>query len=85
MPCPWVQYNVSFPLDTWAFRFRKISLLDGNQFLTVGILISNLHLEMKDIQQVVFNMDDSVVDLETIASLYENRAQEDELVKTRMC
>lgn len=30
-------------------------------------------------------MDDSVVDLETMASLYENRAQEDELVKTRMC
>uniref|UniRef100_A0A8C0RNU3 FH2 domain-containing protein n=1 Tax=Canis lupus familiaris TaxID=9615 RepID=A0A8C0RNU3_CANLF len=31
----------------------------------------------------IFNVDDSVVDLETLAALYENRAQEDELVKIR--
>uniref|UniRef100_A0A2K6FG48 Formin 1 n=1 Tax=Propithecus coquereli TaxID=379532 RepID=A0A2K6FG48_PROCO len=62
---------------------RIIKLLDGKRSQTVGILISSLHLEMKDIQQAIFNVDDSVVDLETLAALYENRAQEDELVKIR--
>ncbi|XP_066197931.1 formin-1 isoform X2 [Saccopteryx leptura] len=62
---------------------KIIKLLDGKRSQTVGILISSLHLEMKDIQQAIFNVDDSVVDLETLAALYENRAQEDELVKIR--
>ncbi|KAM5338096.1 formin-1 isoform 3-T3 [Glossophaga mutica] len=65
-------------------KVKKImKLLDGKRSQTVGILISSLHLEMKDIQQAIFNVDDSVVDLETLAALYENRAQEDELVKIR--
>ncbi|XP_007521744.2 formin-1 isoform X2 [Erinaceus europaeus] len=62
---------------------KIIKLLDGKRSQTVGILISSLHLEMKDIQQAIFNVDDSVVDLETLAALYENRGQEDELVKIR--
>ncbi|XP_004609600.2 formin-1 isoform X2 [Sorex araneus] len=62
---------------------KIIKLLDGKRSQTVGILISSLHLEMKDIQQAIFNVDDSVVDLETLTALYENRAQEDELVKIR--
>ncbi|XP_049645741.1 formin-1 isoform X1 [Suncus etruscus] len=66
------------------YKVKKIiKLLDGKRSQTVGILISSLHLEMKDIQQAIFNVDDSVVDLETLAALYENRAQEDELVKIR--
>ncbi|EDL27852.1 formin 1, isoform CRA_a [Mus musculus] len=62
---------------------KIIKLLDGKRSQTVGILISSLHLEMKDIQQAIFTVDDSVVDLETLAALYENRAQEDELTKIR--
>ncbi|XP_077906006.1 formin-1 isoform X6 [Ictidomys tridecemlineatus] len=64
-------------------NLQIIKLLDGKRSQTVGILISSLHLEMKDIQQAIFNVDDSVVDLETLAALYENRGQEDELVKIR--
>lgn len=33
------------------FKFQIIKLLDGKRSQTVGILISSLHLEMKDIQQ----------------------------------
>lgn len=36
---------------------------------------------MKDIQQAVLNVDNSVVDLETIEALYENRATSDEMEK----
>ncbi|XP_066464600.1 formin-1 isoform X3 [Eleutherodactylus coqui] len=58
---------------------KIIKLLDGKRSQAVGILISSLHLDMKDIQQAILNVDDSVVDLETLEALYENRAQKDEL------
>ncbi|XP_073408251.1 formin-1-like [Dendrobates tinctorius] len=58
---------------------KIIKLLDGKRSQAVGILISSLHLDMKDIQQAILNVDDSVVDLETLGALYENRAQKDEL------
>ncbi|XP_067414138.1 formin-like isoform X2 [Emydura macquarii macquarii] len=63
---------------------KIIKLLDGKRSQTVGILISSLHLEMKDIQQATLNVDDSIVDLETLEALYENRAQKDELKKIRL-
>ncbi|XP_061552469.1 LOW QUALITY PROTEIN: formin-1-like [Phycodurus eques] len=62
---------------------KIIKLLDGKRSQAVGILISSLHLEMKDIQQAVLNVDNSVVDLETIEALYENRASADELDKIK--
>ncbi|CAL8300021.1 unnamed protein product [Boreogadus saida] len=58
---------------------KIIKLLDGKRSQAVGILISSLHLEMKDIQHAVLTVDNSVVDLETIEALYENRATSDEL------
>ncbi|NXF18317.1 FMN protein, partial [Rhodinocichla rosea] len=62
---------------------KIIKLLDGKRSQTVGILISSLHLEMKDIQHAILCVDDSVVDLETLEALYENRAQKDELEKIK--
>ncbi|XP_051501806.1 formin isoform X2 [Myxocyprinus asiaticus] len=62
---------------------KIIKLLDGKRSQAVGILISSLHLEMKDIQQAVLTVDHSIVDLETIEALYENRAQRDELEKIK--
>ncbi|XP_059811618.1 formin isoform X1 [Hypanus sabinus] len=59
---------------------KIVKLLDGKRSQTVGILISSLHLEMKDIHQAILNLDNSVVDLETLQALYDNRAQPDELV-----
>ncbi|XP_016144908.1 formin-like [Sinocyclocheilus grahami] len=72
--------------DTYEKKSKAkkiIKLLDGKRSQTVGILISSLHLEMKDIQQAVLTVDHSVVDLETIEALYENRAQPDELEKIK--
>ncbi|XP_061467469.1 formin-like isoform X2 [Rhineura floridana] len=62
---------------------KIIKLLDGKRSQAVGILISSLHLEMKDIQQAILNVDDSIVDLETLEALYENRAQKDELERIK--
>ncbi|XP_023270649.1 formin-like isoform X1 [Seriola lalandi dorsalis] len=62
---------------------KIIKLLDGKRSQAVGILISSLHLEMKDIQQAVLTVDHTVVDLETIEALYENRAQPEELERIK--
>uniref|UniRef100_A0A4W5PID5 Formin 2a n=1 Tax=Hucho hucho TaxID=62062 RepID=A0A4W5PID5_9TELE len=43
--------------------------------------MSSIHLDMKDIQNAILNMDNTVVDLETLQSLYDNRAQQDEMEK----
>ncbi|KAF7656298.1 hypothetical protein LDENG_00043980 [Lucifuga dentata] len=65
-------------------KARKIiKLLDRKRSQAVGILISSLHLEMEDIQQAILTVDPSVVDLETIEALYENRAQPEELEKIK--
>uniref|UniRef100_A0A3B4WZW1 Formin 1 n=1 Tax=Seriola lalandi dorsalis TaxID=1841481 RepID=A0A3B4WZW1_SERLL len=70
--------------DTYEKKAKTkkiIKLLDGKRSQAVGILISSLHLEMKDIHQAVLTVDNSVVDLETIEALYENRATTDEMDK----
>ncbi|KAM9382897.1 formin-2 [Phaethornis superciliosus] len=60
---------------------QVVKLLSNKRSQAVGILMSSLHLDMKDIQHAVVNLDNSIVDLETLQALYENRAQSDELEK----
>ncbi|TSL04187.1 Formin-2 [Bagarius yarrelli] len=58
-----------------------VKLLNNKRSQAVGILMSSLHLDMKDIQHAILNLDNTVVDLETLQALYENRAQTDEVEK----
>uniref|UniRef100_A0A3Q3VXW7 FH2 domain-containing protein n=1 Tax=Mola mola TaxID=94237 RepID=A0A3Q3VXW7_MOLML len=60
---------------------QVVKLLNNKRSQAVGILMSSLHLDMKDIQHAVLNLDNTVVDLETLQALYENRAQQEELDK----
>ncbi|XP_042364273.1 formin-2-like [Plectropomus leopardus] len=60
---------------------QVMKLLSNKRSQAVGILMSSLHLDMKDIQHAVLNLDNTVVDLETLQALYENRAQQEELDK----
>ncbi|GAA6097340.1 formin-2 isoform X2 [Tachysurus ichikawai] len=60
---------------------QVVKLLNNKRSQAVGILMSSLHLDMKDIQHSVLNLDNTVVDLETLQALYENRAQADEVEK----
>ncbi|KAM4770988.1 formin-2-like [Rhinophrynus dorsalis] len=57
---------------------QVVKLLSNKRSQAVGILMSSLHLDMKDIQHAVLKMDNSVVDLETLQALYENRALSEE-------
>ncbi|XP_035256943.1 formin [Anguilla anguilla] len=60
---------------------QVVKLLSNKRSQAVGILMSSLHLDMRDIQHAVLSLDNSVVDLETLQALYENKAQQDELDK----
>ncbi|XP_010868278.3 formin-2 [Esox lucius] len=60
---------------------QVVKLLNNKRSQNVGILMSSIHLDMKDIQNAILNMDNTVVDLETLQSLYDNRAQQDEMEK----
>ncbi|KAJ8013648.1 hypothetical protein DPEC_G00031990 [Dallia pectoralis] len=60
---------------------QVVKLLNNKRSQAVGILMSSLHLDMKDIQHAILNLDNTVVDLETLQALYENRAQQDEMEK----
>ncbi|KAF7650573.1 hypothetical protein LDENG_00123600 [Lucifuga dentata] len=60
---------------------QVVKLLNNKRSQAVGILMSSLHLDMKDIQHAVLNLDNTVVDLETLQALYENRAQQEEMDK----
>ncbi|XP_056148278.1 LOW QUALITY PROTEIN: formin-2 [Lampris incognitus] len=60
---------------------QVVKLLNNKRSQAVGILMSSIHLDMKDIHNAILNMDNTVVDLETLQALYENRAQDDELDK----
>uniref|UniRef100_A0AAV2KAY1 FH2 domain-containing protein n=1 Tax=Knipowitschia caucasica TaxID=637954 RepID=A0AAV2KAY1_KNICA len=62
---------------------KIVKLLDQKRSQAVGILISSLHLDMKDIERAVLTVDPSVVDVDTIEALYENKAQPDELGKIK--
>ncbi|CAL8299082.1 unnamed protein product [Merluccius merluccius] len=51
---------------------QVLKLLSNKRSQAVGILMSSIHLDMKDIQNAILNMDNSVVDMETLQALYEN-------------
>ncbi|XP_048865405.1 formin-2-like [Brienomyrus brachyistius] len=58
---------------------QVVKLLNNKRSQAVGILMSSLHLDMKDIRHAVLNLDNAVVDLETLQALYENKAQKEEI------
>ncbi|XP_047657883.1 formin isoform X3 [Tachysurus fulvidraco] len=83
MASPAKRKPLSEAYDNTAKAKKIIKVLDSKRSQAVGILISSLHLEMKDIQQAILMMDNSVVDLDAIEALYETRAQPEELEKIR--
>ena len=50
----------------------------------VGILISSRHLDVQEVESAVYNLDTSVIDLETLQKIFELRATEDELATMRI-
>lgn len=58
---------------------ETVSLLDPKRAHTINILITSRHLRIKDIKNTVYNLDMSIIDVETLKQIHEIAATEDEL------
>lgn len=58
---------------------ETISLLDPKRAHTINILITSRHLRIKDIKNTVYNLDTSIIDVETLKQIHEIAGTEDEL------
>ncbi|XP_061666146.1 formin-2 isoform X2 [Syngnathoides biaculeatus] len=56
---------------------QVVKLLSNKRSQAVGILMSSLHLDMKDIQHAILKLDNTIVDLETLQALFENALPEE--------
>ena len=50
----------------------------------MGILISSRHLDVQEVESAVYNLDTSVIDLETLQKIFELRGTEEELTNMRL-
>ena len=53
------------------FILQVAKLLETNRSRAIGIKMSSLNIQLKDIDNAVYNMDTSVVDMERYATLIE--------------
>jgi len=60
-----------------------IKILDNKRSQMVGILISSRHLDAQEVESAVYNLDTSIIDLETLQKIFELRATDEELLAMR--
>ncbi|CAB3987732.1 formin-2-like isoform X1 [Paramuricea clavata] len=59
---------------------KKVAkLLDTNRSRAIGIKMSSLNCQLEDIRNAVYNMDTSVVDMESLQSIYDIYPKEEEI------
>ena len=58
---------------------ETVSLLDPKRAHTINILITSRHLRIKDIKNTVYNLDTSIIDVETLKQIHEIAGTEEEL------
>jgi len=58
---------------------ETVSILDPKRAHTINILVTSRHLSIKDIKNTVYNLDTSIIDVETLKQIHEIAGTEDEL------
>lgn len=58
---------------------ETVSILDPKRAHTINILVTSRHLSIKDIQNTVYNLDTTVIDVETLKQIHEIAGTEEEL------
>lgn len=71
-------------LKAILFNFLFPLVLDNKRSQMVGILISSRHLDVQEVECAVYNLDTSVIDLETLQKIFELRATDEELATMRL-
>nr|XP_022901371.1 protein cappuccino-like isoform X1 [Onthophagus taurus] len=60
-------------------KIEPIKLLDSKRSKNVGILAQSLHVEFSEIENAIYNLDTSVINLEALQRIYEARGTNEEL------
>lgn len=58
---------------------ETISVLDPKRAHTINILVTSRHLRIKDIKNTVYNLDTSIIDVETLKQIHEVSGTSEEL------
>jgi len=58
---------------------EAVSILDPKRAHTINILITSRHLRIKDIKNTVYNLDMSIIDVETLKQIHEIAGTDDEI------
>ena len=58
---------------------KVVKLLETNRSRAIGIKMSSLNCQLEDIRNAVYNMDTSVVDMESLQSIYDIYPKEEEI------
>lgn len=58
---------------------ESVSLLDPKRAHTINILVTSRHLGIKDIEKTVYNLDTSIIDVETLKQIHEIAGTDEEL------
>lgn len=66
-------------LMTEKKKIKAAKILEDKRSQAVGIFLSSLHIEMTDLQNAILNLDITIVDEESMKSIYDLRAKSDEL------
>ncbi|KAI4500520.1 hypothetical protein M0802_004482 [Mischocyttarus mexicanus] len=60
-------------------KIQPAKILDSKRSKTVGILEKSLHIDFTEVENAVYNLDTSVIGLESLQQIYEVRATQKEL------
>ena len=66
--------------DEQAQKVTAAKLLDPKRSQNVGIFIKSKHLEIHELENCIYNFDNSVIDFETLGQVKANQATSDEIV-----
>jgi len=74
-----VEKKVVKKVEDKPVKQQSIKILDSKRSQNVGILVKSLNLDIENVKNAVFEFDLSVISLETLEKILENRATPDEL------
>ena len=66
--------------DDKAPKVSVAKLLDQKRSQNVGIFIKSKHLEIHELENCIYNFDNSVIDFETLGQVKANQATKDEMM-----
>ncbi|XP_018013165.1 formin, partial [Hyalella azteca] len=71
------------PPTTRTVKIKVAKVLDSKRSQNVGIFITSQHLDIVDVENAVYNLDTTLLDLEVLQQIYEVRGTPEEILLIR--